>query len=492
MTSVLIAGFKHETNTFSALPTDLEAYKARALYHNDEVPKQLRGTKTEPAAFLDFCNAQNWQVTHPVYADASPSGKVTALAFNHISGLIVDAAKSQPPDAVLLSLHGAMVMEDAEDGEGELLARLREQIGPDVPIAITLDLHANVTDRMAALADIVVAYRTYPHIDQYEIATQAAELIRRTLAGEIKPSTTVVRGQMLNGVDSGRTTAPGPMTEVLASADNLLSQPGVLSTSVCAGFAKADTHDTGPSAIVVSDGPAPRFTEMADGLIEEVWQSRHRKTVQTVSIEDAVGWAKNAPPADGPVVLADFADNPGGGGYGDATRLLKAMIDADLQDTAFATIYDPVVAQMCWDDGLGALMHLNLGGKIDPAYGAPIEVRGKVTALTQGRFSLKGPMMGGQRIDMGPTAVLTVGGIEIVVTSGRFQAYDRMYFEHARIDPEKKKVLAVKSSQHFRAAFGPIASEIIVVDGGGGLTSGDYRQLSYENLRRPVYPLDLD
>ena len=493
MTRILIAGFKHETNTFSAVPTDLDAYRARALYYGDAIAKQMRGTKTEPAAFLDFCAAEGWQAVTPIYGDASPGGAVTEITFNHFANTICDAAIDQGPfDAVMLSLHGAMACEHTEDGEGELLARLRAAIGPEVPVAITLDLHANVTDRMAELANIVVAYRTYPHVDQVEIATQAAGLIKRALTGEIKPTSHVRRGAMLEGVDSGRTTAPGPMTEALHSADLLLEKPGVLATSVCAGFAKADTHDTGPSAIVVGNGGDSRFGAMAEKLMEQVWESRHRRTVETMPIDATINRAKTAAGIGGPLVLADFADNPGGGGYGDATNLLRAMIEADLRDAAFASICDPGAAQICWENGLGSIVHLDLGGKIDPHYGTPIAVRGTVTALTKGQFTLKGPMAAGVHIDMGPTAVLKVGGIEVVVASERFQTYDIMYFQHARIDVTQKKVIAVKSSQHFRAAFQPLASDIIVVDGGGGLTSGNYKALTYTKVRRPIFPLDLN
>ena len=493
MTRILIAGFKHETNTFSALPTDLESFRARALYYGDMVYRQLSGTKTEPAAFLDYCATEGWQAVTPIYGDASPGGTVTEITFNHFADTICDTAIDQGPfDAVMLSLHGAMACEHTEDGEGELLARLRAAIGSKVPVAITLDLHANVTDRMAELANIVIAYRTYPHVDQVEIANQAAGLIKRALAGEIKPTTHVRRGAMLEGVDSGRTTAPGPMTEALHSADLLLKEPGVLATSVCAGFAKADTHDTGPSAIVVGNGSDPRFGVMAEKLMEQVWESRHRHTIETLPIDAAINRAKTTVGIGGPLVLADFADNPGGGGYGDATNLLRAMIDADLQDAAFATICDPAASQICWDNGLGAIVHLDLGGKIDPNYGAPIAVRGTVTALTKGQFALKGPMAAGVYIDMGPTAVLKIGGIEVVVASERFQAYDIMYFQHARIDVTQKKVIAVKSSQHFRAAFQPLASDIVIVDGGGGLTSGNYKALTYTKVRRPIFPLDLN
>jgi microcystin degradation protein MlrC len=491
--TILLAGFKHETNTFSALQTGLDAYRACALYLDDDVPAKLRATKTEMAAFLDFCEQQNWRTVHPVYADATTSGKVSRTAFEFVSGKILSALKTGGPfDAILLALHGAMVCEHTDDGEGELLAAIRDLVGDTVPIAVTLDLHANVTDRMADLSDALVIYRTYPHIDQYEVATQTAELIRCTLAGEIKPTNTVVRGAMLDGADHGRTTSPGPMSEVLASAYKLLSRPGVLATGIAAGFPWADSLDTGPSVVIVGDGSDPKYRTMADGLIAEIWAKRDRTTLVTVDVATAMVMVKKMASADGPIVLADFADNPGGGGYGDATRLLKGMLDADLQDAAFATIYDPRAVQTCIDNGLGARVVVDLGGKIDPRYGESISVSGTVITVTDGSFTLDGPMISGTCINMGPTVVLRVGGLDIVITSGRFQASDHMFFRHARIEPTAKQVLAVKSAHQFRATFGPIASQIIVVDDGGGLTSQNYKDLPYCNIRRPVYPLDFD
>jgi microcystin degradation protein MlrC len=494
---VLMAGFRHETNTFSTLPTDLAAFEARALYRGAEIAEAYRGTQTEMAAFFDACPRHGWTPIPVLAADATPSGKVTRAAFETFTNEILAALDSEGPvDALFLPLHGAMVTEHEEDGEGALLEAIRAKTGRALPIAVTLDLHANVTDRMAALADIMVSYRTYPHIDQYAIATEALDLLARTLAGEIAPRCTVARAALLDAVDHGRTTAPGPMLEVLESAAKFGAEPGILSISINAGFPWADIRDAGPSAVVVSDGMSNRPTEIAEALIAEAWDKRHRLTIQTVSVAEAMAAVKAAAPGDGPIVLADYADNPGGGAYGDSVDLLGGMIAAGLENAAYANMYDPEAAALCARAGEGAAVALTLGGKLDPRFGAPLQVAGKVLRLTDGRLTFDGPMNAGVAVDMGPTAVLEVasglGTIEVVVTSGRFQAYDQQYLKHAGIDPAKKSVVAVKSAQHFRAAYAPIAREIHVVDGGGGLTSANFKDLPFENVRRPIYPLDLE
>ncbi len=495
---VLIAGFKHETNTFSKLPTDMTAYKARSYYRDDAVAAKMRGTATEIAAALDAADRHGWRVRHPIYANATPSGRVTQDMHEHVTRVIVETLKEDGPfDGVFLALHGAMACEHDEDGEGRLLASVRDAVGPDVPVAVTLDLHANVTDRMAGLADIMISYRTYPHVDQLEIATQAADLLQRAMAGEIKPRAHVRRGRMLDGADHGRTTAPGPMTEGLALLDGMMAAtPGCLAGSINGGFPWVDIHDAGPSCVVTGDGDNPAHGAIADKVMAKLWDDRHRLTIETVKIPEAMDELAAAlaeGPPSAPVVLADFADNPGGGGYGDATRLLAALVDAGLENAAYGVLYDPAAAEACHRAGLGAQLSLSIGGLVDPqVQGGPLAVDGTVTAVTDGTFAMEGPMTAGTRVDMGPTAVLTVGGLEIVIASGRFQNYDKMYFKHAGIEPTERAVLCVKSAQHFRAAYAPIASKIIVVDDGGGLTSRNYRDLVYENVRRPVYPLDLD
>ena len=379
---ILIAGFRHETNTFSKLPTDMAAFEGRSLHRGAEIAAAYRGTKTEVAAFFDACARHDWTPVPAVMADATPSGKVTRAAFEALTAEILAVLdEAGPVDGLFLPLHGAMVTEHADDGEGALLEAIRAKVGREVPIAVTLDLHANVTGRMAALADIIVSYRTYPHVDQVAITIEALDLLARTLAGEIAPKCSVARGALLDGVDHGRTTAPGPMTELLASAARFCREPGVLSVSINAGFPWADIRDAGPSAVVVGDGENPRYPEIAEALMAEIWDKRHRLTIQTVSVAEAMEAVKAAGSGAGPVVLADYADNPGGGGYGDSVGLLGGMIEAGLENAAFATLYDPEAAALCARAGEGAAVALTLGGKLDPRFGA---LRGEPTWLSDG------------------------------------------------------------------------------------------------------------
>ncbi|MEZ5816809.1 MAG: M81 family metallopeptidase [Hyphomicrobiaceae bacterium] len=489
---VLIGGFKHETNTFSRLLTGLDAYRSRSLHIGDAIAAAYRGTKTEIAAFLDACQRYGWQPVLSIVGDATPSGLVTKEAFDTFAGHMLDTLdKHGPVDAVLLQLHGAMVCEHTPDGEGSLLRAIRQKVGWSVPIGVTLDLHANVTHAMAHHADAIVSYRTYPHVDTYEIAVECADLIARTLAGEIHPTVTLAQGTMIDGLDHGRTTTPGPMTEALAMAGGMMKEPGVHSVSVLAGFAKADIPDVGPSALVVGEGHDPRYRDMATSIMTYAWETRHRSSLKPLMAAEAVGIAKEKGKLGAPVVIADYADNPGGGGYSDSMGLVTAMIDAGLENAAVSAICDPEAAAACHKAGLGAKLRLAVGGKIDPLFGPTIEAEGTVMALTDGRFRIEGPMQNGVAVDMGPSAVFKIGGVEIVLASKRYQNYCLTFFSSLGIDPKQRSVLAVKSMQHFRAAYQPIAGEVLIVDEGNGITSNDISKLPFKHVRRPIFPLDL-
>lgn len=491
---VLIAGFKHETNTFSKMPADMAAYKARQFHAGEEAMRAAyTGTNTEIAGFLDACEKYGWEPVLAVAADATPSGKVSREVFDTVTGIILDTIdKNGPIDAVLLQLHGAMCAEDHEDGESALLSAIRKKLGRDIPIGVTHDLHANVTDLTCELADVLVSYRTYPHIDQHETAMKVAGLIVRMMAGEIHPKVIVARGPQLDGVDHGRTTAPGPMLETLKLADDLIAKHGLLAASVNAGFPWADVSYVGPTAIVVADEGNNGAKQAAQALQDAIWATRGKLTIEHITAAAALALAKEEARAGASFVISDFADNPGGGGYGDSTGLLRAMIEAGLESAALSSLYDPESVEACRAAGEGAEIELRLGGKLDPSLGLPISATGVVRGLYDGKFKLEGPMSTGVWIDIGPAAVFTVGGVDIVLASKRAQNYDRQFFKAFGIEPTERAVIAVKSAQHFRADYAPIASGIAVVDEGGGITSHDFRKLDYRNVRRPIWPLDED
>ncbi|MGE0719046.1 MAG: M81 family metallopeptidase [Alphaproteobacteria bacterium] len=485
---VIIGQFAHETNTFSVQKADVEDFAKLFLHRGNAVEARLGGTNSEIAGFLDIAGQESWTVVHTLATFANPSGKVTDRAWAELGGVILDAARAHPDvDGVLLALHGAMVTESHDDAEGQLLEELRAILGPDVPIAVTLDLHANVSDRMAALASALVSYRTYPHVDMRERGREAALLLRRAMAGEVRPRTVVARRPQLIGVAGGRTDT-GPMLDVLARARAMEAEPGVLSVSVNAGFAKADILDAGPTATVTGDGCDPRWRAMAEELMDMVWATRGgRGDVLTPAAAAARAAAWTGP---GPLVIADAGDNPGGGGYGDSTSLLAALLEAGVTGVALGSIRDADAVTAMTAAGVGAEVTVDIGGKVDPAFGGPpLRLSGRVVHAGPGDYVHEGPMWAGLGASFGPIAVLRTAGIDVMVATNLLQLLDRNQFRIAGIEPAGRRVLVVKSSQHFRAAFGPIAGEILVVDG-GGLTTRDFRRMTYRRLRRPIFPLD--
>ncbi|HEY0421108.1 MAG TPA: M81 family metallopeptidase, partial [Acetobacteraceae bacterium] len=331
--TVLTGEFAHETNTFSRVPTTLESFRRRVFLLGNEIPAARIGTHTEFGATFEAAEKFGWTLRHPVAASANPSGRVSDEAFETIAAMFLDAADGI--DGALLHLHGAMVTDSYEDGEGELLARLRAKLGPDVPVVVTLDLHGNITEKMAANANALIAVRTYPHIDYYERAWQGAELLQRAMQGEIRPQTVIARRSMLRGLDGGRTQT-GPMRELIDRGEALERDGKALVVSVCAGFTAADIHDIGPSVTVTTDANPEAGRKIAEAFMDHAWATRDFASVQHRSIAEAVAYAKSGEGKhDKPLVMADVTDNPGSGHYGDSTNLLRAMIEADLQNTAF-------------------------------------------------------------------------------------------------------------------------------------------------------------
>ena len=490
MKRVLTARFMHETNTFSRVPTDMATIQRRDYHLENEIPAAFRGTRSAFGGTFEAADKFGWSLVHPVSANPNPSGTVTQDAFERITGMILDAVDVKGPiDGALLHLHGAMVSESYEDAEGEFLARLRQRLGADVPVVVTLDLHANVTQCMAENASALIAYRTYPHIDQYERAWQGAELLERAMRGAIRPRTVIAKRPMIYGLDHGRTQR-GPMAELIARGEALESRGEALVVSICAGFSRANIRDVGPSVTVTVDGDARRAQAIAEDFMDYAWQTRNYTTVKLLSVAEAVARARQGKLGDKPLVVADYTDNPGGGGYGDATALLKGLVEAEVDSVAFHAICDPEAVQEGARAGVGAKTTLILGGKTDPSMGGgPLSLAGEVVCLTNGRFIAYGPMGGGVARDYGPSMVFRVGGVDIIVITHNGQAVDLGQFTSLGIDPTRYRTVAVKSMQHFRAAFGPIAREVILVNT-DALCSEIYTPELFTKVRRPVWPLD--
>ncbi|SMF64180.1 Microcystin degradation protein MlrC, contains DUF1485 domain [Tistlia consotensis] len=494
---VLSAQIAHETNTFSIVPTTLDDYRNRLFLVGAEIAPALAGTRTEIAGHLAAAERFGWTLVQPVAAAATPSGKVTADCWAELQRLVYEACDAGPFDGVILALHGAMVAETDDDAEGALLEGIRARLGRELPVAVTLDLHANVTERMARLADILLPYRTYPHVDQFETALRAAELLQAAMDGEIRPKVARLQGPLLAGMNHGRTQG-GVMNDLMERAAGLqAATPGLLSIDLCAGFSLADIEEAGPSVQVTYDAGRNAAESAAAGAAEVLWREavvrRAESTVEELDLAATTRLAAEAaadPDDARPLVVADFSDNPGSGAYGDGVRLLEALVEARIEGALFGVLVDPEAAAACHAAGPGAELELEVGAKRDPGtYGPSLRLTGRVEALAEGPFVCEGPMNGGVAMNLGPSALFRVGGVSIALSSNTLQTYDQEMFRILGAEPSRFRVVAVKSAHHFRAAFAPMARAVVLVDS-GGLATHDLARLPYRKVRRPIWPLD--
>ncbi|MEQ9641925.1 MAG: M81 family metallopeptidase [Alphaproteobacteria bacterium] len=487
---VVIAMMKHETNTFSPIPTDLARFEGWGLYYGDDVVAAYENTNMTLAAYFKLARAAGAEIVTPVAAEAMPSGPVQAAAYEHLSSKILDAV-AEGCDAIMLDLHGAMVAESTPDGEGTLLARIRE-IAPTTPICVTLDLHCNLTEQMVANCDALIGYKTYPHVDMYEAGTQVGDILFRKLRGGADPvmvwrQTPVLSQTLRQGTDDE------PMAGMIATAVAAEAAGEVLAATVFGGFALADMPDAGTAVICIAErsGKA-RADAVADRLAAQAWDAREDFIYQHHPLAEAVADAKQL--ADGPVLLLDHADNTGSGGTQDVMTVIEEVIRQELDDVCVGAVWDPGAVKEMQRAGVGATVTIQLGGKTDmPSIdqpGRPLTVTGKVKTLTDGEWIVRGPMYNGLKVSMGPSAVLDTGRVQIVVTSKHHEPWDQGVFLSMGIDPKYKRYVLLKSRIHYRAGFAPIARHTITCDG-IGVTTSDNRLLNYQHVRRPIYPLDI-
>jgi microcystin degradation protein MlrC len=479
---IAIGGFLHESHSFAPLPTRWADFLEPGGFPPLQRPRAFRdgigGSAVAAAGALAEAAARGVTVAPLSWAFAYPAGPVQDEAFERFCALLLsDLQDSEPVDGLYLDLHGAMVAETFPDGEGELLRRARAILGPDVPIVTSLDPHANLTAAMVAHADLLTPYRTYPHVDMREAGARGMRLlIARIEAG--KPFAKAFRQvDYLIPITSQCTLVP-PMGDVMAAREAIQARTGAAELALCFGFPYADFADCGP-AIAAYAATQEQADAAADALLAEFARHEVAFAQPILPAREAVAEALTLASDKGPVVIADTQDNPGGGGHGDTTGLLAELIAQGARGAALGPLNDAESAAACHAAGQGAAVALSLGGKSD---GAPLAVTARVLKLTDGRFVCTGPMTGGNAADLGPTALIEVGGVQVVVTSRKMQAHDQAVFRHIGVEPAAQRILVLKSSVHFRADFGPIASHVLVAAAPGPVVA-DPATLPFRNLR---------
>lgn len=456
---ILVVKFFHETNSFCPKKADEKAFRNMSFFEGEEMLEKSRGRRNELGAFLDVLEEyDDFELVPSVALSATPSGPVTAEVYNFVLDKVRESIeKNKPIDGVLLSCHGAMVAEGHDDGEGDLFEFIRGLLGEDVPLVSSLDLHANVTDKMVSLATALIPYEKYPHIDTYETGYKAATIMAETLLGKMNPVMEYRKIPFLLPLLPDQSPQMRPL---YACAEKLNSQTNSVSIRFAHGFFPADIKELGMAVLAVTDGDKALAENSADALCKTIRDNIPNLQTDYMTLDEAldrVGTAQN-----GPVVIADSSDNPGAGGLGDTTHILRAILEKGISGAAIATITDAKSVEKCIEAGVGAEVELSLGGWSAPEYsGGPLAVKAYVKKLSDGKYISKAKMSYGVEFKHGKTAVVEIAGNTVLITEIARQPYDIEIFISHGINPADYRLMVVKSSIHYRATYGHIASEMI-------------------------------
>ncbi|MSR60765.1 MAG: M81 family peptidase [Planctomycetaceae bacterium] len=487
---IAVGGIEHETCGFAAPSPTADATTlmsvARTVKSGEEL-RSLGDANTIVDGLVRGVRETGHELVPLLWIDAITSPPVTRESLEiAIEDLLDRLRKALPVDGVLLSLHGAFAAEGVDDADGEVLSRVRQLVGPRVPVMAVHDLHCNISPVMEHSANVMVVERTYPHVDMAERAVHAAHIMARTVAGEVRPAM-AVRYLPLLWSAARMIDAEPPMSDAVRKLRELDQRPGALSASIGVGYQWIDNPTVGTSVIVVTDNDKALAERYANELAEWVWERRSQWQRNPLQPESALAQGEQL--GKYPIILAEQGDNTGGGAAGDATEMLRLFIERKLVPSAVLYMVDPEVAAQAVSAGVGAEMDILLGGKSQPLVGPPVPMRVRVRAASNGRFTYDGPMWAGVVGEMGPSAWLEADGVHVVVISGRHQPVDLAFCRSLGLDCRQMRYLAVKSTGHFRSGFAPIAGSIFNVDTASTL-SHDFRRLPYTRLGRRMYPID--
>jgi microcystin degradation protein MlrC len=484
MARIAVGGFHHETNTFAPTRAETEDFETPdawpGLTEGPALFEVFRGLNIPISGFIEAAGTQGHDLVPLLWCSAGPSAQVRRDAYESIAGRMLDTLRAAGPiDAVYLCLHGAMVAEHLDDGEGELLKRIRAAVGA-TPIVASLDFHANVTETMARNADAFVSYRTYPHLDMAETGARAAALLDRRMKAK---SWSLVHCKIPFLIPLTFQCTLIEPAKSLYGGLAAREKDGVASVSFTAGFPMADIPECGPAAIACGEDAAA-VAQAADALARAVEAKESEFAGKLWQPAEAVAYAiEHAATSRRPIVLADTQDNPGAGANSDTVGILEELMKQGASDAVFGLLYDPEAAAAAHAAGKGARLERAIGAVSRMAGHAPFQGAFTIEALSDGAFEATGPFYAGNRLQLGKMAVLRIGGVLVVVSSRKQQLADQAMLSHLGIDPTKQKILVLKSSVHFRADFEPIAEEVLVVEAPGP-NIADPKKLPYKHLRR--------
>ncbi|MHB8509405.1 MAG: M81 family metallopeptidase [Candidatus Dormibacteria bacterium] len=481
---LLVACLMHETNTFAPQLTQLSDFE---VYRGEEAAQLSRGMRFFTGGMLAAADDLGASAELVYFAGAEPSGTIAGSAYDTLKTDLLESVQGAlPADAIAVSLHGAAVAEGTDDVDADLLHALRELVGPSIPIVVSLDLHGNVSAEMAMPVQAMFGVREYPHVDMFECGHRAVSLLPRLLAGEqAHPAMHVERLPMLI---PPITTFGGPMAELNALCIDLAAGPGMIDVTFFHGFPYADVPCAGAAVVAIADGDAERARTCARRVAARAWQLRERFRPNTLTPAAAVQQALAL--GEGPVVINEVSDNSGGGAPGDGTHLLRAMLEAGLENSCFGFIVDAEVAAQAQAAGPGAVIDVSLGGKSDSLHGSPITTAARVKSVTDGRFVLQ-DFWEGRELDLGPMCRLVIGGVDVLVASRRNQVFDPEVFLLHGIDVRRSRIVGLKSANHFRAGFQHLAHAILTADS-PGLTTLRMDAFVRTRTERPSWPLDAE
>ncbi len=477
---VFAASLSCETNTFSPIPTGLDAFRERVYFPAGTHPVAMTHCSAPLWVARERCREWGWELVEGLVASAMPGGVTTRAAYESLRDqLLADLRSALPVDMVLLGLHGAMVADGYDDCEGDLLQRVRALVGPRAVVGATLDPHCHLSEQMLDHADLLIAFKEYPHTDILERAEELVLLCRRLALGEVRLCRSWVDCEMIAVLHTSRE----PVRSFVDRLQALENSDGVLSISVVHGFPWGDVADMGTKVLVYSNAQAGPNAALARALADELIGMREALRLDYPDVDTALDQALTAPGA--PWVLADSADNAGGGAPGDSTFVLRRLLRREVANAALGPLCDPMVVRLAFAAGVGAKLELRIGGKLGPVSGDPLDVIGTVRAL-QPALVMSG--LAGTSAPLGDCALVQIDGVEVVLSSVRCQGIDIDLFTQLGCDPKSKKIVVVKSSQHFYASFSRIAAGVLYADSPGALCT-DFRRLSYRKVSTPKWPL---